>query len=156
LACVTFSTAIPAWCTSTLTAGNSSSTTKVSAFLAILPRIKTHSRISFRAMKCQARQEGAIAEMVALAWRWFVWLVEEGQAGEFQEATQGPDAGHAELPKDEVKSEEHLFEEGQSRWRFHECEESWWRRGTSLPLLPRVEGGVRDAGRSPRGATGQV
>jgi hypothetical protein len=50
-----------------------------SRFLSILPRIELHGRICFRHLKCPHRKEDAIAEMVALAWKWFVRLDEVGK-----------------------------------------------------------------------------
>jgi hypothetical protein len=49
------------------------------AFLSILPRIELHGRVCFRGLKCPHRREDAIAEVVALAWKWFVGLVEQGK-----------------------------------------------------------------------------
>jgi len=48
-------------------------------FLALLPRIRTHGRVFFRDLKCRDKRADAIAEMVALSWRWFVRLVEKGK-----------------------------------------------------------------------------
>jgi len=48
-------------------------------FLALLPRIRTHGRVFFRHLKCRDKREDAIAEMVALSWRWFLRLVEKGK-----------------------------------------------------------------------------
>jgi len=56
-------------------------------FLALLPRIRTHGRVFFRDLKCRNKREDAIAEMVALSWRWFVRLVEKGK-----DTTQFPTA----------------------------------------------------------------
>jgi len=50
-----------------------------SRFLALLPRIRTHGRVFFRHLKCPDKREDAIAEMVALSWRWFVRLVQQGK-----------------------------------------------------------------------------
>jgi hypothetical protein len=49
------------------------------AFLSILPRIERHARLYFRHLRCPQRQDDAVAETVALAWRWFVRLVERGK-----------------------------------------------------------------------------
>src|SRR4051812_38691156 len=49
-------------------------------FLALLPRIELHARIYFRHVKCPHRKADAIAETVAVAWRWFLRLVEGGKA----------------------------------------------------------------------------
>jgi len=49
------------------------------AFLALLPRIRMHGRVFFRHLKCPDKREDAIAEMVALSWRWFLRLVQQGK-----------------------------------------------------------------------------
>lgn len=54
-------------------------------FESILPKIETHARISFRSVKCPQKKADRIAEVVALAWRWFVRLAEKGK-----DATQFP------------------------------------------------------------------
>jgi hypothetical protein len=56
-------------------------------FLAILPRIETHGQIYFRHLKCPHRREDAVAEMVAICWRWFIRLVKQGK-----DPTQFPSA----------------------------------------------------------------
>ena len=48
-------------------------------FLALLPRIETHGRIYFRHVKCQCKKDEAIAEMRALAWKWFLRLAQRGK-----------------------------------------------------------------------------
>jgi hypothetical protein len=48
-------------------------------FLAILPRIRTHALVYFRHVKCQVKKEEAVAEVIALAWKWFVRLVQRGK-----------------------------------------------------------------------------
>jgi hypothetical protein len=53
-------------------------------FVKLLPRIKTHGSIVFRHIKCRQGREDAIAEMIALCWRWYVRLAGRGKdAGEF-------------------------------------------------------------------------
>ena len=53
-------------------------------FLQILPKIEMHGRIFFRHVKCRQTRDEAIAEMVALAWKWFVRLANRGKdVGEF-------------------------------------------------------------------------
>jgi len=49
------------------------------AFTAILPRIVLHARIYFRGMACGDARENAIAETVALTWKWYVGLVQQGR-----------------------------------------------------------------------------
>jgi hypothetical protein len=53
-------------------------------FLSIVPRIELHGRICFRTRSWQDQQE-AVAEMVALSWRWFIRLAHRGK-----DATQFP------------------------------------------------------------------
>ena len=48
-------------------------------FLKILPKIQLHGRIFFRHIKCRQSRDEAIAEMVALAWKWFVRLTNRGK-----------------------------------------------------------------------------
>jgi hypothetical protein len=49
------------------------------AFLAIAPRIERHGRIHFRGLKHGDALEEAIAEMVALSWKWFLRLAARGK-----------------------------------------------------------------------------
>jgi hypothetical protein len=49
------------------------------AFLAIHPRIVTHARFHFRHFRCLHRQDDAVAETVALAWKWFLRLTRRGK-----------------------------------------------------------------------------
>lgn len=48
-------------------------------FLTILPTIERHGQIYFRHEKCSARKADRIAEMIGLAWQWFVRLTERGK-----------------------------------------------------------------------------
>jgi hypothetical protein len=53
-------------------------------FLQILPRIEAHAQIRFTFLRCPGRRDDAVAEVVALAWKWFLRLVEQGkQVDEF-------------------------------------------------------------------------
>src|SRR5262245_27267003 len=56
-------------------------------FLLILPRIELHGRISFRYLRCPALRDDAVAEVVALAWKWHLRLAERGK-----DATEFPSA----------------------------------------------------------------
>jgi len=49
-----------------------------SRFLVLLPRIELHGRIFFRGLASHKREE-AIAEMTAVAWKWFRRLAERGK-----------------------------------------------------------------------------
>jgi len=52
-------------------------------FLALLPRISHHARVCFRHLKCHQKDD-ALAEVIALAWKWYVRLQEQGKhAAEF-------------------------------------------------------------------------
>jgi hypothetical protein len=58
-----------------------------SGFLRLLPRIELHARVYFRHLKCPHRKAEAIAEVVALSWKWFLRLAEKGKdAGQFPTA----------------------------------------------------------------------
>lgn len=48
-------------------------------FLTILPKIETHARIYFRNERCPGKKADRVAECVALAWRWFMRLAEQGK-----------------------------------------------------------------------------
>jgi hypothetical protein len=48
-------------------------------FLQILPRIETHAQIFFRCLKCPGKRDDAIAEVIAIAWKWFVRIMEQGK-----------------------------------------------------------------------------
>jgi hypothetical protein len=48
-------------------------------FLAILPRIETHARIYFRHIRCPGRRDDAVAETVAVAWKWSLRLHDRGK-----------------------------------------------------------------------------
>jgi hypothetical protein len=48
-------------------------------FLSILPRIRTHAEVSFRYLRCAARRADAIAEVIALSWKWYLRLIEQGK-----------------------------------------------------------------------------
>jgi hypothetical protein len=49
------------------------------AFLEVLPRIETHARIHFRHLKCPGKREGAIQEVIALAWNWYLRLLQQSK-----------------------------------------------------------------------------
>jgi hypothetical protein len=48
-------------------------------FLSILPRIEKHASLYFRHIKCREQKADRVAEVVALAWKWFVRLAERGK-----------------------------------------------------------------------------
>ena len=50
-----------------------------SAFLTILPRIERHAQVYFRDLRGDDRRAEAVQETVALAWKWFVRLAEQGK-----------------------------------------------------------------------------
>jgi hypothetical protein len=48
-------------------------------FLSILPRIELHAQVSFRHLKCPGKKADAIAEVVAVAWKWFLRAIAKGK-----------------------------------------------------------------------------
>jgi hypothetical protein len=48
-------------------------------FLKILPRIETHAQIRFGYLRCPGRRADAVAETVAVAWKWFLRITEQGK-----------------------------------------------------------------------------
>ena len=48
-------------------------------FLAILPRIERHARISFRDIRCPNKKEDLVAETIALSWAWYGRLIRKGK-----------------------------------------------------------------------------
>jgi hypothetical protein len=48
-------------------------------FLAILPRIATHAKIRFRHLRCPGRRDDAVAEVVAVCWKWYLRLSQQGK-----------------------------------------------------------------------------
>jgi hypothetical protein len=48
-------------------------------FLQLLPRIELHAQIRFGFLRCPGRREDAIAEVIAVAWKWYLRLVELGK-----------------------------------------------------------------------------
>jgi hypothetical protein len=48
-------------------------------FQVLLPRIELHARVFFRHVRCPDRKQDAISECLALAWKWFVRLAEQGK-----------------------------------------------------------------------------
>jgi hypothetical protein len=54
-------------------------------FLSILPRIEKHAHVYFRHVRCKEHKADLVAEVVALAWKWFVRLAERSK-----DATQFP------------------------------------------------------------------
>jgi hypothetical protein len=49
------------------------------AFLSILPAIRTHASIYFRGLRCPGKRDDAVAETVAVAWKWHLRLAERGK-----------------------------------------------------------------------------
>lgn len=48
-------------------------------FFVALPRIARHARFYFRYLKREHDHDDAVAEAVALAWKWFIRLVQQGK-----------------------------------------------------------------------------
>jgi hypothetical protein len=50
-----------------------------SRFLSFLPRIEAHAKFIFRDIRCSAKLADWVAEVIALAWKWFVDLEQRGK-----------------------------------------------------------------------------
>lgn len=50
-----------------------------SAFLDLLPRIRTHAAIAFRHLKCPGKRDDAVAEVVGVCWKWYLRLMARGK-----------------------------------------------------------------------------
>jgi hypothetical protein len=48
-------------------------------FLTILPAVERHGHVYFRHLKCPHRLQEVLAEMAAIAWKWFLRLVAKGK-----------------------------------------------------------------------------
>jgi hypothetical protein len=48
-------------------------------FLELLPRIEGHARSRFRHLRCPGRRADAVAETIAVSWRWYVRLSARGR-----------------------------------------------------------------------------
>jgi hypothetical protein len=48
-------------------------------FLAIMPRIRVHAEIHFHHIKCPGKREDAIQEVIALSWKWYLRVIEQGK-----------------------------------------------------------------------------
>jgi hypothetical protein len=48
-------------------------------FLELLPRIEGHARARFRHLRCPGRRADAVAETIAVSWRWYVRLAARGR-----------------------------------------------------------------------------
>jgi hypothetical protein len=48
-------------------------------FLRLLPKLETHARIVFRGVRCPVKKEDRVQECVALGWKWFLRLSEQGK-----------------------------------------------------------------------------
>jgi hypothetical protein len=60
-------------------------------FLAILPRIAPHAKVCFRHLRCPGKRDDAVAEVVAVSWRWYLRIVSQGEkdVNEFVSALAG-------------------------------------------------------------------
>jgi len=91
-------------------------------FLSILPKIKTHAQIYFCHVKCCFKKTDFVAEVVALSWKWFLRLHEQGK-----DATEFPSVLASYAAKavrsgrrvcGQLKSKDVLSESAQQRHSF--------------------------------------
>jgi hypothetical protein len=100
-------------------------------FLSILPRIEVHAQVCFRRIRCPGKRDDAVAETIAVAWKWFVAA-----------AHRGKDLGHfpaalATLASRHVKSGRRLC--GQERARDCFSSVAQTRYGFVVGKLPDFE-----------------
>jgi hypothetical protein len=48
-------------------------------FLSILPRLKQHFRIYFRHVACRDKRNDLVSDAIALSWRWFLRIAQQGK-----------------------------------------------------------------------------
>ena len=48
-------------------------------FLALLPRLRRHAELTFRFLRCPAERADCVQDAIALAWSWYLRLVQRGQ-----------------------------------------------------------------------------
>ena len=48
-------------------------------FLDILPRIETHAKIRFRYLKCPGKRDDMVQETIAVCWKWYLRILEQGK-----------------------------------------------------------------------------
>src|SRR5262249_9751384 len=101
-----------------------------------LPVVQRHARIAFRHLKCRCRREDAVAECVALSWRWVLRLRELGKDATTFPTTLASYAARA------VRSGRRLC--GQERARDALSPLAQGRHGFLVQALPGCESGVDD------------
>ena len=45
----------------------------------VLPRVTRQAQVYFRHLRCRHRLADAVAEVVAICWKWFLRLIEQGK-----------------------------------------------------------------------------
>jgi hypothetical protein len=64
-------------------------------FLSILSRIELHAQVYFRHLRCPGRKEDAVAETLAVAWKWYLQATAKGKdVNTFVSALAGYAARH--------------------------------------------------------------
>src|SRR5436853_193042 len=48
-------------------------------FLMLLPKIEQRAKVLFHGLSCASQRADKIAEVIALAWKWYVRLAEQGK-----------------------------------------------------------------------------
>jgi hypothetical protein len=101
---------------------------------AVLPRVETHARICFRHVRCPGRRDDAVAEAVAVAWRWFLRAADKGKDAA---ALAGPLAVFAAR---HVRVGRRLCGQEASKDALSPLAQQ--RRGFAVQGLPRCDGGT--------------
>jgi hypothetical protein len=105
-------------------------------FLALLPVIERHGQVYFRHLKCRHRLQEALAEMTAIAWKWFLRLVARGKDAAAFPTVIASYAARA------VRSGRRLC--GQEKSKDAMSTVAQQRRHFTVQTLPEVESGVED------------
>jgi hypothetical protein len=105
-------------------------------FLDLLPAIQRHGHVYFRHVRCWHRLQDALAEMVAIAWKWFLRLAEQGK-----DATDFPTV-IASYAARAVRSSRRLC--GQERSKDVLSSRAQQLKHFKVQTLPRCETGTED------------
>ena len=66
--------------TTTITTTNNRDTNNLHDRFEVIRRaVETHGRFAFRHLPCPGRRDDAVAEMVAIAWKWFLRIIASGR-----------------------------------------------------------------------------
>ena len=106
------------------------------SFLAALPRIVRHAQVYFRFIKCPHRKEEMIAETVALAWSWWIRLLQRDKdPSGFISALATHAVRHVRMGRRLC---------GQEKTKDVVSPSAQWRRNFTVQSLPQFDTGTED------------